>query len=106
MKSRIYSVLFQFNYGIEQALTALDTLEKMDSEPPKYVQQIRVRFQEVAANANAISPTGCRSRKSGNNSTASGNAASKRRKRIQTASTCAWQRRKTFAGSGVCLLAS
>ena len=53
MESRIYSVLFQFNYGIEQALTALDTLEKMDSEPPKYVQQIRVRFQEVAANANS-----------------------------------------------------
>jgi hypothetical protein len=52
MESRIYSVLFQFNYGIEQALTALDTLEKMDLEPPKYVRQIQVRLQEVAANAN------------------------------------------------------
>jgi hypothetical protein len=53
MESRIYSVLFQFNYGIEQALAALDTLEKMDLEPPGYVQQIRVRFQEVAANVNS-----------------------------------------------------
>jgi len=53
MESRIYSVLFQFNYGIEQTLTALDTLEKMDLQPPEYVQQIRVRFQEVAANANS-----------------------------------------------------
>ena len=53
MESRIYSVLFQFNYGFERALTALDTLEKMDLEPPEYVQQIRVRFQEVAANANS-----------------------------------------------------
>ena len=53
MESRIYSVLFQFNYGIEQALAALDTLEKMDLEPPEYVQQVRVRFQEVAANANS-----------------------------------------------------
>jgi hypothetical protein len=51
MESRIYSVLFQFNYGIEQALAALDALEKMDLEPPEYVQQIRV--QEVAANANS-----------------------------------------------------
>jgi len=53
MKSRIYSVLFQFSQGIEQAEAALDTLEKMDLEPPGYVQQIRVRFQEVAANANS-----------------------------------------------------
>jgi hypothetical protein len=53
MESRIYSVLFQFNQGIEQALAALDTLEKMDLEPPAYVQQIRVRFQEVAAKANS-----------------------------------------------------
>jgi hypothetical protein len=53
MESQIYSVLFQFNSGIEQALTALDTLEKMDLEPADYVQQIRVRFKEVAANANS-----------------------------------------------------
>src|SRR5260370_30373504 len=53
MESRIYSVLFQFNQGIEQALAALDTLEKMDLAPPEYIQQIRVRFQEVAANANS-----------------------------------------------------
>jgi hypothetical protein len=53
MESRIYSVLFQFNYGIEQTLTALDTLEKMDLQPPEYVQQIRVRFQEVTANTNS-----------------------------------------------------
>jgi hypothetical protein len=53
MESRIHSVLFQFSQGIEQALAALDTLEKMDLEPPEYVQQIRVRFQEVAANANS-----------------------------------------------------
>ena len=53
MESRIYSVLFQFNQGIEQALAALDTLAKMDLEPLEYVQQIRVRFQEVAANANS-----------------------------------------------------
>jgi len=53
MESRIYAVLLQFNYGIEQALAALDTLEKMDLEPPGYVQQIRVRFQEVAANVNS-----------------------------------------------------
>jgi hypothetical protein len=53
MELRIFSVLFQFNYGIEQALAALDTLEKMDLESPGYVQQIRVRFQEVAANANS-----------------------------------------------------
>ncbi len=52
MESRIYSVLFQFNYGFEQALAALDTLEKIDLQPPGYVRQIRVRFQEVAANAN------------------------------------------------------
>jgi len=51
MESLIYSVLFQFNYEIDQALAALDTLEKMDFEPPEYVQQIRV--QEVAANANS-----------------------------------------------------
>ena len=53
MELRIYSVLFQFNHGLEQALAALDTLEKMDLEPPEYVQQIRVRFQEVATNANS-----------------------------------------------------
>jgi hypothetical protein len=53
MESRIYSVLFQFNHGLEQALAALETLEKMDLEPPEYVQQIRVRFREVAANANS-----------------------------------------------------
>ena len=53
MESRIYSVLFQFSQGLEQALAALYTLEKMDLEPPGYVQQIRVRFQEVAANANS-----------------------------------------------------
>jgi hypothetical protein len=53
MESRIYSVLFQFNYGIEQTLTAHYTLEKMDLQPLKYVRQIRVRFQEVAANANS-----------------------------------------------------
>jgi hypothetical protein len=53
MESRIYSVLFPFNQGIEQALAALDTFEKMDLEPPEYIQQIRVRFCEVAANANS-----------------------------------------------------
>ena len=53
MESRIYSVLFQFNHGLEQALAVLDTLDKMDLEPPEYVQQIRMRFQEVAANANS-----------------------------------------------------
>jgi hypothetical protein len=53
MESRIYSVLVQFNQGIEQALAALDTLEKMGLEPPEYVQRIRVRFREVAANANS-----------------------------------------------------
>jgi len=53
MESRIYSVLFQFNHEVEQALAELDTLDKMDLEPPEYVQQIRVRFQEVAANANS-----------------------------------------------------
>jgi hypothetical protein len=53
MESRIYSVLFQFNQGIEQALAAVDTLEKMDLAPLEYIQQIRVRFQEVAANANS-----------------------------------------------------
>jgi hypothetical protein len=52
MESRVYSVLFQFNQGIEQALAAVDTLEKMDLALPEYIQQIRVRFQEVAANAN------------------------------------------------------
>jgi hypothetical protein len=53
MESRIHSVLFQFNHGIEQALAALDTLKKIDLEPPGHVQQIRVRFQEVAANVNS-----------------------------------------------------
>jgi hypothetical protein len=53
MESRIYSALSQFNHGLEQALAALDTLDKMDLEPPEYVQQIRVRFQEVAASANS-----------------------------------------------------
>jgi hypothetical protein len=53
MESRIYSVLFQFNQGVEQALDALDALEKMELEPPEYVQQIRVRFREVTANANS-----------------------------------------------------
>ena len=53
MESRIYSVLFQFNHGLEQALAVLDTLDKMDLEPPEYVQQIRMRFQEMAANANS-----------------------------------------------------
>ena len=52
MESRIYSALFQLNQGIEQALAAVDTLEKMDLAPPEHIQQIRVRFQEVAANAN------------------------------------------------------
>src|SRR6266851_5457618 len=53
MESRIYSVLFQFNYGIEQALAALDTLEKMYLKPPEYIQRIQAWFQEVAANANS-----------------------------------------------------
>jgi hypothetical protein len=52
MESRIYSVLFQFSHGLEQALAALNTLEKMDFEPTEYGQQIRVQSQEVAANAN------------------------------------------------------
>jgi hypothetical protein len=33
MELRIYAVLFQFNHGLEQALAALDSLEKMDLEP-------------------------------------------------------------------------
>ena len=53
MESQVYSVLFQFNHGIEEAPAALDALEKMELETPKYVQQIRVRFREVTANANS-----------------------------------------------------
>jgi len=48
-------------------LAELDTLDKMDLEPPEYVQQIRVRFQEVAANANSYFIDRVSSRKSGNN---------------------------------------
>ena len=53
MESRIDSALLHFNYGIDRPLAALDTLERMDLEPPEYIQQIRVRFREVAANANS-----------------------------------------------------
>jgi hypothetical protein len=53
MESHVYAVLFQFNQGVETALDALNKLEKMSLETPEYVQQIRVRIQETAANANS-----------------------------------------------------
>jgi len=101
MESRIYSALLHFNYGIDRPLAALDTLERMDLEPPEYIQQIRVRFREVAANANSHFTDRVSKQEIRKQLECERNTASKRRKRILTASTCAWQRRKTFAAPGL-----
>jgi hypothetical protein len=53
MESRIYSVLFQFNYGIEQALAALDTIEKLEIQSPDYFVKVRASLSEVRAYANS-----------------------------------------------------
>jgi hypothetical protein len=53
MESRIYSVLFQFNHGVEQALPALDTLEKIEIRSPDHVGKGRTSLSEVRAYANS-----------------------------------------------------
>src|ERR1700734_777305 len=52
MESRIYSALLQFNQGIEQAVTALDTLEKLEMQSPEWLTRTRERLKEFCADTN------------------------------------------------------
>ena len=48
----VYEVLFQFNQGIDQALTSLDILEKLALESPGCITKIRVNLSELRSSAN------------------------------------------------------
>jgi hypothetical protein len=52
MDPRVYEVLFQFNQGMDQALTSLDILEKLALESPSCITKIRVNLSELRSYAN------------------------------------------------------
>jgi hypothetical protein len=51
MDLRVYEVLFQFNQGMDQALTSLDILEKLILESPSRVGKIRTNLNELRSSA-------------------------------------------------------
>ena len=52
MDPRVYEVLFQFNQGMDQALTSLDILEKLALESPGCITKIRVNLSELRSYSN------------------------------------------------------
>ncbi len=52
MDLRVFEVLFQFNQGMDQALTSLDFLEKLILESPSRVGKIRTNLNELRSSAN------------------------------------------------------
>ena len=52
MDLRVYEVLFQFNQGLDQALTSLDVLEKLDLESSGCIAKSRVNLSELRSYAN------------------------------------------------------
>ncbi len=53
MDLRVYEALFQFNQGIDQALTSLDILEKLILESPSRVGRIRTTLNELRSSGNS-----------------------------------------------------
>ena len=49
----VYEALLQFNQGFEQALRALDQLEKLSVVLPEATHDLRVRIEELRADASA-----------------------------------------------------
>lgn len=52
MDLRVYEVLFQFNQGMDRALTSLDILEKLILESPSRVGKIRANLNELRSSTN------------------------------------------------------
>jgi len=52
MDLRVYEVLFQFNQGLDQALTSLDILEKLELGSTDYAKKVRTNLSELRAYAN------------------------------------------------------
>src|SRR5271168_2485982 len=52
MDLRVYEILLQFNQGFDQALTSLDSLEKLELNSPDYVSKVRTNLSELRAHAN------------------------------------------------------
>jgi hypothetical protein len=52
MELRVYEVLFQFNQGLDQALTSLDILEELILESPRRVGKIRTNLNELRSSTN------------------------------------------------------
>jgi hypothetical protein len=52
MDLRVYEGLFQFNQGLDQALTSLDILEKLAWESPSCIAKIRTNLSELRSHAN------------------------------------------------------
>jgi hypothetical protein len=52
MDLRVYEVLLQFNQGLDQALTSLEILEKLNVEFPDYFSKVRTNLSELRAYAN------------------------------------------------------
>ena len=53
MDLRAYESLLVFNQGFEQALRALEQLEKLSVVLPEAAQDVRLRIEEVRADASA-----------------------------------------------------
>jgi hypothetical protein len=52
MDLRVYEILFKFNRGLDQALTSLGALEKIEMESAHYVSKVRTNPSELHAYAN------------------------------------------------------
>jgi hypothetical protein len=52
MDLRVYEVLFQFNQGLDQALTSLDIFEKLELGSSDYAKKVRANLSELRAYAN------------------------------------------------------
>jgi hypothetical protein len=52
MDARVYEVLLQFKLGVDQALTALDNLEKLILESPNCTTKIHGNLSELRSSAN------------------------------------------------------
>jgi hypothetical protein len=52
MDLRIYEILFHFKQGLDQALTSIDILEKLELNFPDYVSKVRTNLSELRASAN------------------------------------------------------
>jgi hypothetical protein len=52
MDLHMYEVLLQFNQGLDQALTSLEILEKLNVEFPDYFSKVGTNLRELRASAN------------------------------------------------------